>query len=72
LPLDNKVKQLAPVRILHHQVDPPRRVEHVIELDNIAMPVPLQNVNLPGNASDVSFVHNLVLLQDLNGHLFAR
>ena len=59
-----------PVAVLHDQVDAGRGVQHVEEAHDVGVAVPLQYADLARHPPHVGLALDLVLLQDLDGHLW--
>jgi len=66
------VEKLAPVRVLHDQVDPCRSIEHIVQLNDVSVPVAFQDVDLSGHPPHVTGVYDSVFFQDFDGHFFSR
>lgn len=70
--IDNIVKQLAVLDVLHNQKQVLGRLDDLVELDDVGVPYELQDVDLPGHPLDIRDVDDSRLLQDLDGHWLAR
>ena len=69
---DDVVEHLAAVRVLHDEVDRRRRVEHLEELHDVAVPVALEDLDLARDALHVGDLDDAALLEDLDRDLLAR
>lgn len=65
------VEELASRAILHHQEKILGGLDDLVHLDQIGVPDQLKDVDLSAHSLDVRDVHNLLLLEDLDGHSLA-
>jgi hypothetical protein len=66
--LDDVVEQLALGDVLHHEEQLLLGLDDFVELDDVGVPDELEDVHFPRDALDVCDVHDLALLEDLDGH----
>mmetsp|Transcript_29514 Transcript_29514/g.44879 ORF Transcript_29514/g.44879 Transcript_29514/m.44879 type:complete len:236 (-) Transcript_29514:48-755(-) len=68
---DDVVEELASIAVLHYHVELFLGLDDLVELNDVGVPHLLQDLDFPGDALHVLLVVNFVLLEDLDGDLFA-
>lgn len=66
------IKQLASSAILHHKEQIFRRLDDLIQLDEIRMPDQFEDMYLSGNTLDVRYIDYFLLFQHLNCYFLTR
>lgn len=67
--LDDMVKELPTIRVLHDEVKRSRGFYYLVKLDNVLMAHCLEDVDFPGYTLQVRLLFDLILFQDLNRNL---
>ena len=69
-PTNNIFKKFSSSNILHNQVELLICFNYLIQLDNNRMSDLFQYMYLPSNSLNIMNIHNFILFQHLDGHLF--
>ena len=69
--LDNKVEELPATSVLHDQVELLRRLDNLIQLNDVWVSDQLEYVNFSGYSLYIANILNLLFLKDLNSHFLS-
>ena len=70
LAFDDVVEELSILHVLHDEEELFGGFDDLVELDDVGVSDQLEDVDLSGDPLNVSHIHDLLFLEDLDGYFF--